>query len=204
LRDALREGRATGTGHSILHGFGMHLNPEAPDLESRTLRDHLRAFLLMAEWLRLRGGTDLTRRFLPFIAPFPEDYRRLVLAPGYDPGVGRFIDDYLEANPTRNRPLDLLPILAELDEDRVQLAVKEPELVSPRPAFHYRLPDCRIDEPGWTIAAAWNRWVRLERFAGDREQLEAASAAFLDKPVGLFGRSGADWARIVERWLGDG
>ena len=38
-----------------------------------------------------------------------------MLDAGYGPDLGALIDDYLAANPTRNRALDLLPLFAELD-----------------------------------------------------------------------------------------
>ena len=42
---------------------------------------------------------------------------------------------------------------------------EERNLVSGRPAFHYRLPDCKINVPGWSVATAWNQWVFVERLA---------------------------------------
>ncbi len=44
-------------------------------------------------------------------------------------------------------------------------------LVKARPAFHYRLPDCKVNEAGWTAAAPWNRWVFIEVLAEDRALL---------------------------------
>ncbi len=66
------------------------------------------------------------------------------------------------------------PILSGLDADRVLAGLPEEErgLVSARPAFHYRLPDCRLNMPGWTPAMAWNQWVRIERVAADPALLE--------------------------------
>ena len=46
-------------------------------------------------------------------------------------------------------------------------------LISPRPTYHYRLPDCRIDEPHWSLALEWNRWVRIEEIAGDADLIAA-------------------------------
>jgi hypothetical protein len=39
--------------------------------------------------------------------------------------------------------------------------------VKGRPAFHYRLPDCRVNVPGWSAADAWNHWVYIEKLAAD-------------------------------------
>lgn len=95
-----------------------------------------------------------------------------ILQPGYRPDIARLIDDYLRLTPTRNRPLDLLPLFAHIDEDRVMSAPVETRLVNPRPAFHYRLPDCRIDDPGWSLALAWDHWVAIERLAADSVRLD--------------------------------
>jgi hypothetical protein len=54
--------------------------------------------------------------------------------------------------------------------------VRDPHLVKPRPTFHYRLPDCRIDEPGWRPSVDWNRWVAVERLAEDPERLGELAA----------------------------
>ena len=56
--------------------------------------------------------------FLP--AAYPTDYVRRVIAPDYEPDLMTFAEDYLAANPTRDRSLDLLPILLHVDEARVR------------------------------------------------------------------------------------
>jgi hypothetical protein len=118
-----------------------------------------------------RTAVDFTRRISPYINPFPAAYARLVLAPDYPADAGRLIDDYIAHNPTRNRPLDMLPVLAHLDERRVMERVEDPHLVKGRPAFHYRLPNCMVNEPGWTLAREWNAWVDVERLAADPDRI---------------------------------
>jgi hypothetical protein len=118
--------------------------------------------------------------------------RRLV-APDYWPGLSAFIDDYLDANPTRNRDLDLLPLLLHLDEPRVRAALPD-EKINARPTFHYRLPDARVSDPGWSIAPDWNRWVAVERLAAERSRLDAAGATFL-----AFQGEEKSWADLAER-----
>jgi hypothetical protein len=114
---------------------------------------------------------DITRRISPYINPFPAEYAKLVLDPTYPADAGRLIDDYVAHNPTRNRPLDMLPVLAHLDRQRVTDRIEDPHLVKGRPAFHYRLPNCMVDEPDWTLAREWNTWVEVERLAADKERL---------------------------------
>lgn len=174
LRRLLLQNGAQGTRASLLYAFGLHINPEVPAEDPGVVLSYLRAFLLLYPWIKRRAEVDLARRISPFINPFPPAYARLVLADDYPArDAGRLIDDYLEFNPTRNRPLDLLPLLACLDAERVRARVAEKDLrlVKPRPAFHYRLPSCQVDEPDWTVAREWNTWVEVERLANDPERL---------------------------------
>ncbi len=52
-------------------------------------------------------------------------------------------------------------------QSKPSAAGDERKLVKGRPAFHYRLPDCKINVPGWTAAAPWNRWVYIEKLAAN-------------------------------------
>jgi hypothetical protein len=165
---------AEGTQDSLIYAFGLHINPSLPDSSSTTLRRYLQAFLLLYTWIIDSSEIDVTRRFLTkYIDPFPTDYMELVLDNSYSPDDDRFIADYLRYNPTRNRALDLLPIMLERNRDLVLAGIDEDErrLVRGRPAFHYRLPDCKINEAGWSAAGAWNRWVYVETLAADEALL---------------------------------
>jgi len=175
LTAILEEVGAEGTQDSLIYAFGMHINPSLPARDATTLRRFLQAFLLLSNWIIELSGTDLTRRFLTnFIDPFPQDYVERVLDETYEPDLERFTADYLRDNPTRNRALDLLPILKELRPERVSGALRGEEraLVKGRPAFHYRLPDCRVNVPGWSAADAWNHWVYIEKLAADGALLQ--------------------------------
>jgi hypothetical protein len=129
--------------------------------------------------MKSRVKVDLARSISPYINPFPDEYVRLILRSDYPADAGRLIDDYLAYNPTRNRPLDMLPVLCHLDEPRVTSRVEEQHLVKARPAFHYRLPNCLVDEPDWTLAREWNTWVEVERLAEDPEALMRMSREYL-------------------------
>jgi hypothetical protein len=179
LRRRLHDSGAKGTRAGLLYAFGLHINPEIESDDAGYLLSVLRAFLLLFPWLKEQSQVDFTRRVSPYINPFPPAYARLVLDPNYPATPQRLIDDYLAHNPTRNRPLDLVPLLAHLDADRVAHRVQERHLVKPRPAFHYRLPNCMIDEPDWTIAREWNTWVEVERLAHDRPRLAEMSRDYL-------------------------
>lgn len=174
LWERLRTRRAEGTHGSLLFAFGLHFNPDVPRDDADGLLRYLRAFFLQYPRLVAASNIDLARRVTPFIDPFPQAYVDKVLDPGYRPTLDALIEDYLEDNPTRNRPLDMLPVFATLRPDRVFERATEPQLVAPRPTFHYRLPNSELGRPGWTPAPAWNRWVQVERLAEDTPRLEAA------------------------------
>lgn len=165
---------AEGTQDSLIYAFGMHINPSIPNGDAGTLRKYIQAFLLLHTWIIESANIDITRRFLTkYIDPFPAPYVELVLSKSYTPDLGALIDDYLEHNPTRNRALDVLPIFLHLDSARVLESLNEDErkLVKGRPAFHYRLPDCKLNVPGWSPHQPWNQWVYIEKLATDEALL---------------------------------
>jgi hypothetical protein len=180
----LRAAGAEDTRSSIRYAFGMHLNPEAPDFEVKTILSYLQAFLLLEPWLSEVMQIDLSRRIAPYIRPFPAAYRQLIVRPDYVPDWQTFVDDYVEHNPTRNRPLDLMPLFVHATDFDLSAKVEDWALVKSRPTFHYRLPNSEIQQPGWTPAIDWNRWVIVERLACEpnllAEMLQAYSAHSAD------------------------
>jgi hypothetical protein len=201
LRERLQAARAKGTRASILYAFGFHINPELPTDDAGVIRDFLRAFLLLYPWMKERAEVDLTRRVSPYINAFPDEYARLILQADYPASRQRLIDDYLEHNPTRNRPLDMLPVLAHLDDARVMSRVEDPHLVKPRPAFHYRLPNCMLDEADWRVAHEWNTWVAVERLANDPRLLAEMSREYLDADRKSFKPFVDKWPALLEGYI---
>lgn len=173
----LRQAGATGHGRTRLGSLGLHFNIDPPDLSAETLTATLRAYLLLEPWLRHETLRGEARRpsFLP--AAYPADYVRRVIAPSYRPDLATFAEDYLAASPTRDRGLDLLPILLHLDQAQVRARLPR-EKIGARPVLHYRLPQAHVGEPGWSIAPEWNRWVAVERLAEDRDALIALGWAY--------------------------
>lgn len=191
--EVLRRAGGKGTQDGAFYAFGLHFNPEAPRLDATTIASVLKAFVLLNGWLRRQVGPDPTRSILGFAEPFPDAYIRRIADPDYRPDLAQFIDDYVAANPTRNRDLDMLPLLTFLDERRVRAVLPE-EKIGPRPTFHYRLPDARVSDPGWSIAPDWNRWVAVERLAADCDRLDELGRAYL-----AFEGQPKSWADIAER-----
>ncbi|HEX8527051.1 amidoligase family protein, partial [Allosphingosinicella sp.] len=68
------------------------------------------------------------------------------------------------------------------------------EKIGKRPTFHYRMPDARVSDPGWSIAPDWNRWVAVERLAVDRDRLNRVGEAYL-----AFRGEPKSWADLAER-----
>ena len=202
VRAALHKAGTKGSGASPLFAFGFQINVRPPSLAVDGLLAHLRAFLLLYDWLAVESGDDLTRRLSPYVNEFPNGYAQLVLDPDYRPAsLDRFVRDYLTANPTRNRPLDLLPLFAFLAPDLVARAPVEHHLVKARPTFHYRLPTCRIDEPAWTVTREWNLWLEVEKLAADSDRLARMTHAWRKSreiPANLLD---PPWVEQTRDWL---
>jgi hypothetical protein len=170
LVDILRAAGAHGRGAVLLDSLGLHFNIDPPRLDAVTVAAFLKAFLIVSE--RLRQDTARGSRRLAHALPpdYPQDYVRQVLAPDYWPDLPDLTADYLMANPSRDRGLDLLPLLAYLDDERVRSALPH-EKIGARPAFHYRLPQVHLSAPDWSIMPDWHRWLVVERLASDPEKL---------------------------------
>ncbi|MCG5499322.1 amidoligase family protein [Ectothiorhodospira lacustris] len=201
LRARLQAAGAKGTHASLVYAFGLQLNLELARHDADYILRHLQAFLLLNDWLLEEAQTDLSRRLTPFVEPFPAKWGQRILRPDYAPDLEQLIDDYLTDNPTRNRPLDMLPLFAHLSPGRIEAAPVEHHLIRPRPTFHYRLPDCRIDEPDWNLSMPWNGWVAVERLAADPQRLMAVARAYLDRPDETLADKGRRWATQVSDWL---
>jgi hypothetical protein len=183
LWTSLRSAGAEDTHASVLYAFGLHLNPELPDFEAETITRHLQAFLLLEPWLSAATDVDISRRIAPYIRPFPVAYRQRILWPDYNPDLPTLIEHYLEDNPTRNRPLDLMPLFVHVTQADYSARVEDWGLVKARPTFHYRLPNSEIQRPGWSPAVDWNRWTAVERVASTPQVLRPLIA---------------DWTRMAE------
>jgi len=198
---ALRDAGAEGTEESLLAAYGVHINAEIPRLDAATLFSYLRAFVVLQWWLVEAHEVDATRKVSPYIDLYPEAYMKRVLSLS-KPGWDEIFADYLEHNASRNRALDLLPLLAEVDEGRVRRAVDDPKIKA-RPAFHYRLPNCNIEQADWSLADSWNTWWVVEELAHRPDDLTDLSAAFLDADRPIFGVSRDGWVEFVDQWLND-
>ena len=200
--ERLRSAGARGTTDDPTYAFGMQLNPEVPTTEVDSIRQYLQSFLCLEDWLRERAAVDLTRRLTFFAEPFPKGYVRTVVAPSYSPNRTQLIDDYLDANPTRNRTLDMLPLFTLLDEGRVRERVQD-ERIKSRPTLHYRLPNSEIDRPGWDLSAPWQDWLAVERLAADPARLGQLCAKYSAYLNNRLERLTGDWKLECQQWLSE-
>lgn len=182
---------ATGTSAGPLLGFGVHFNPEVTGEGLDDILPVMTAFALLEDHLRAVAGIDLSRRALPFVGPWP---RALVDRLAGDPPdtIPALIDLYLELAPSRNHALDMLCLFAHLDRDRVAARL-DMAMIGARPTWHFRLPDCRVDEPGWSLALEWNRWVLVETVAQDAALMDRLRTAWADHRAALT-TIRTDWA----------
>jgi hypothetical protein len=175
LVHALGRAGAEGTDDWVWNVLGVHFNPSVPSSDPAVLLDYLRAYSLLHDELVDALRVDPTRQLMRFATPYPEAYVRKILDPSYEPDLQQLIDDYLEYNPTRNRALDCLPLLAHYDLERVRTATDDPR-VTGRPTFHFRLPNSEVSDLTWRITDEWKLWIEVERLAADRERLARLSA----------------------------
>jgi hypothetical protein len=199
--DALRSRGANGSRRALLAAFGLHLNPELPDMGAGTILTYLRAFVCLQTWLEAREDIVYSRKFSPFIRSYAGGYEDLILQENYSPSLDQLIDDYLEYNPTRNRILDMLPMFAFLNESKVVGALPG-EKIRKRPTLHYRLPNSDIDNPHWGIWRSWNDWQEVESLADDPHRLKVVCEAYRrSRAGGYFSLEYHSWKVDVKQWL---
>ena len=199
LRQKLKARGALGTSASILYAFGMHINIETYSFAVPDLLAILQTFVLMQDYIIEKIDVDMTRKLTWFIEPFDKEYIDLITKPEYRPTKEQFIHDYILYNPTRNRALDMLPLLIFIEP-----SIKEklpPQKISPRPAFHYRLPNSRIDEEEWSVAFEFNQWSLVERIACDEERRRELLELYRDFQSSPFWFIKELWIEAVRKWL---
>lgn len=201
LCDRLREAGATGSRQGVFLGFGVHFNPEIATDAAGDIAATLTAYALIEDWLRLRRPIDRMRWALPFVDRYPPPLLDALAVPPVEGWrLDTLAETYLTHVQTRNHGLDMLPLLAHLRRERVLDALGPPGLKGARPTWHFRLPDCRIDEPDWSLAEGWDLWVTVEQVA--------TRAGLLDGLIDLW-RTRRDrvlpsldgWAQEVDRYL---
>ncbi|MBO6584690.1 MAG: amidoligase family protein [Gracilimonas sp.] len=200
LVDKLREWKAKGTGSSFFYAFGLHLNPEVPELTAESLLRHLKAYVMLDAWIRQDADIDISRKLTPYINEYEMKYIRHILQEDYLPDLETLIRDYFEFDNSRNRPLDMLPVFRFLEEELTEELLDE-KLTSARPTFHYRLPNCSIQDESWSLGEEWNRWWLVERLAADEQTLNQYSRRFLQMDEKTLFSVKRKWIKLMDRWV---
>lgn len=199
LVQALRDAGALGTDKSIVAAYGTHINVEMPNLDASTISAYLKSFGLLQWWLVEAHQVDMTRKASFYIDLYSDTYVKHVLSQT-SPTMDEIFVDYFEHNASRNRALDLLPLLAEIDHQRVEATLKD-EKIKARPALHYRLPDCLIERNDWFLSEPWNIWWTVEALAAKPKDIAELSAAYLAADSPILGVNREEWVKFIDRWL---
>ncbi|WP_375723168.1 amidoligase family protein [Arcobacter sp. KX21116] len=201
LVESLRLNGALGTTHSLYYAFGVHFNIEPP---SQNIEDVLRlfkSFLIIQKWIELQSEVDIARKVSPYINDFPKEYIKKIIDLDYKPTKEEFLQDYIKYNPTRNRILDMLPQLAFWDEEEVRKHLPK-EKINPRPTYHYRLPNSKVNLFRWNLSQEFQLWVIVEILANNEKVFNKMSKEFLiqlDSP--LFNKN--EWIEQCHGYITD-
>lgn len=192
----LRAAGAKGSDDGPLSGFGVHLNPEVVSADDAMTPRSILAYALLEDHLRTASPIDTTRRIMPFVDPWPRALSDALVNAGPDATLQDQRAIYAAHINSRNFGLDLLPLLKSADPDGYARDFPEQSAIKPRPAFHFRLPDSRIDDPNWTLAQEWQRWLLVESVADSPPLLTALCEAWVGHRAEILaGRQ--TWAAIV-------
>ncbi|GAA0683135.1 hypothetical protein GCM10009104_05240 [Marinobacterium maritimum] len=197
--DALRGAGAQGTEDSFIAALGVHINAELPDTGPTTIQSYLKAYSLLQWWLVDAHNVNIARKVSPYVDLYPEKYIDQLLSQQHAE-IDDIFDLYLAYNATRNRALDLLPLLSHIDNQRVQNQAND-DRIKPRPALHYRLPNCEIERRDWSLAAEWNNWWVVEQLSGDTDAITELSQRWLSMSRPLLGVNRNEWVKGVDQWL---
>jgi hypothetical protein len=196
--EKLSNSDAKGTTYKIYNAFGLHINVEVISLEADSLLAYLRAYMILQDFINKDAKVNLARKITPFIDNFKTDYIKHILKQSYNPSSDELINDYIKFNPTRNRSLDMLPILCFIDEKTVRGLLPD-EKIKPRPAFHYRLSNSMIGTKNWRVSSEWDRWILVENLANDEEALRQLSKEYIEYLNNFINLD--SWEKKVSRWL---
>lgn len=193
--DALRKAGGEGTTYGPLNGFGVHLNMAVVSSDAPLTRRTILAFGLLEPWLRQTLPPDSTRRVMPFVNPWPQSLvDALVAQPDASLATQRQL--YASHVKSRNHGLDLLPLFKSTDPIGYRRDFPSLTEIAARPAFHFRLPDCRLDDPDWSLDEAWSMWRAVETLAATPDLLTALCAAWPRHRAQVF-HSRRQWTTTV-------
>lgn len=196
---SLREIGAMGSRSGVLLGFGVHVNPEVVSPDHRYTLDTITAYAMLEPWLRDREQVDATRRMMPFVGAWPKGFVSALVHHRYDTlaDLMRMAASHIKS---RNQSLDLLPLFKHAEPDLFAAAFDIDDKTSARPAFHFRLPDSRVDEADWSLRQPWQLWRQVELVAANPDLLAALQTAWTSHDSAWFERKSV-WVQTVDTLL---
>src|SRR6056297_3995821 len=195
----LRHIGAMGSRSGVLLGFGVHLNPEVVAPDDRFTLDTIIAYAMLEPWLRMKEEIDATRRVMPFVETWPKGFVSALAGGSFD-SLADVMHVAAQHVASRSQSLDLLPLFKHAEPDLFDEIFDIEDKTSPRPTFHFRLPDSRIDEAGWSLLQAWQLWRQVECVAANADLLDALRAAWATHDAAWCSR-GSEWIDTVDRLL---
>ena len=180
----LRDAGAAGSRAGVFLGFGVHLNPEVVSLKSPHTINTIRAYGLLEAYLRRVEAVDMTRRALPFVEPWPADFLTALCDQDIET-LAQLLPIAAKHISSRNHGLDILPLLKFAQPEAYGQHFTETKS-NARPTFHFRLPDCRIDEPDWDLNQPWELWRLVERVAAHPAAIGDLASAWKQRRTGIF------------------
>lgn len=199
---ALAQVGAFGTREGLLHAYGVHYNPQVVSTSVEDLHATLRAYAVLQDWLFTSLDVDVSRTSLPFVDAFDDSYVAELIDGPAPRTLEELVDRHLDANPTRNRALDVLPLFRHLAPEVVERH-RDIDLarVKPRPTWHFRLTDSRVGESDWSVVRGWRHWLIVEDLAADPDRLDDMAAATQRSRSVPLGRKILSWTDEVTAWL---
>ena len=179
--------RAAGARETGPAAFGLHFNVEPPRLDAETITAILKAFVLLNDWLRRESRPRRMSSPDRLWTPFSSAYVRRVLAADYWPDIDDLTATIWQRTRRAIATSTSCRCFCILTNERVRARLPN-EKIGQRAVLHYRLPTARVSQPGWSIAAEWNRWIAVERLAANHARLSRLAAAYFEP------------ARFPRRW----
>jgi hypothetical protein len=203
LVQELRHSGAKGTEDSLVYAFGVHINPEVPSTSFYSIACYLQAFAISQKWLFQKSRVDPARKIMPYINTYPEPYCLQTIMYGREVTHKQLVADYMQYNATRNRALDMLPLWHHLWPDEMQRYALKDTLTQKRPTYHYRLPNCEIEKPGWYLNHVWNLWCVVEYLAAKEYELHHLVDQWRKTTGKGFWKAENQWHETLDRIYND-
>ncbi len=197
----LYQAGAKGTQDNPIFAFGVHLNVSTQETDVSYFQNMLLSFFLLQVWLAEKTRQDFSRIISGYNKLYPHKFGIGLIEQKFDALVN-LIEFYKKYIPDRNYALDIYPLWAYLHEEC--LSKEKQDLVKARPTFHYRLPDCKLGQNGWSFSQEYDWWLEVEILSKDTKKLENMADMYHQNIKSFSDPFGSDWLNILENQWGYG